>query len=103
MDMPTSDFVRACSLAELQAKGRLVVHDPGGYDGGRVFALDKRCPNMGFCASGGSVFQPSAKFLQKARMTRRLVSARWLPNGSSVWHTPIRNYFRWDGGCLRFD
>ena len=26
MDMPTSDFVRACRLAELQAKGRLAVH-----------------------------------------------------------------------------
>ena len=34
MDMPTSDFVRAFSLAELKAKGRLVLHgrhppDPG--------------------------------------------------------------------------
>ena len=26
MDMPTSDFVRACSLAELKAKGGLVLH-----------------------------------------------------------------------------
>jgi hypothetical protein len=24
--MPTSDFVRACGLAELRAKGRLVLH-----------------------------------------------------------------------------
>ena len=47
-DMPSSDFVRACSLAELQAKGRLVLHGRHApilvvYDGGRVFALDNRC------------------------------------------------------------
>jgi hypothetical protein len=28
MDMPTTDFVRAGSLEELKAKGRLVVHGP---------------------------------------------------------------------------
>ena len=26
MDTPTSDFVHACSLAELKARGRLVLH-----------------------------------------------------------------------------
>src|SRR5829696_1053849 len=60
MDMPTSDFVRACSLTELQAKGRLVLHGRHSpilvvYDGGRVFALDNRCPHMGFPLDRGSV------------------------------------------------
>ena len=60
MDMPTSDFVRAGSLAELKAKGRLVVHGRHPpilvvYDGGRVFALDNRCPHMGFPLDRGSV------------------------------------------------
>ena len=59
-DMPSSDFVRACSLAELQAKGRLVLHGRHSpilvvYDGGRVFALDNRCPHMGFPLDRGSV------------------------------------------------
>jgi nitrite reductase/ring-hydroxylating ferredoxin subunit len=60
MDMPTSDFVRAGSLAELKAKGRLVVHGRHSpilviYHGGRVFALDNRCPHMGFPLDRGSV------------------------------------------------
>ena len=60
MDMPTSEFVRAGSLAELKAKGRLVVrgrHPPTLviYDGGRLFALDNRCPHMGFPLDRGSV------------------------------------------------
>ena len=60
MDMPTSDFVHAGSLAELKAKGRLVVHGRHPpilliYDGGRVFALDNRCPHMGFPLDRGSV------------------------------------------------
>jgi hypothetical protein len=47
MDMQRSDFVRAGSLAELKAKGRLVLHGRHSpilviYDGGRVFALDNR-------------------------------------------------------------
>src|SRR3954468_23691620 len=60
MDMSTSEFVRASSLAELKAKGRLVVrgrHPPTLviYDGGRLFALDNRCPHMGFPLDRGSV------------------------------------------------
>ena len=60
MDMPTSEFVRAGCLAELKAKGRLVVHGRHLpilviYDGGRVFALDNRCPHMGFPLDRGSV------------------------------------------------
>lgn len=55
-----SDFVRAGSLAELEAKGRLVAHGRHSpilviSDGGRVFALDNRCPHMGFPLDRGSV------------------------------------------------
>jgi nitrite reductase/ring-hydroxylating ferredoxin subunit len=60
MDVPTKEFVLAGSLEEFKAKGRLVVH--GGhrpilviYDRGRVFALDNRCPHMGFPLERGSV------------------------------------------------
>src|SRR5246127_3902051 len=60
MDITTSDFVHAGSLDELKAKGRLVVH--GRHrpillveEGGHVFALDNRCPHMGFPLERGSV------------------------------------------------
>jgi nitrite reductase/ring-hydroxylating ferredoxin subunit len=58
--MDTSDFVRAGSLEELKATGRLVVrgrHRPIllVHDRGRVFALDNRCPHMGFPLDRGSV------------------------------------------------
>jgi nitrite reductase/ring-hydroxylating ferredoxin subunit len=60
MDAPNKEFAFAGSLEELKAKGRLVVH--GGhrpilviYDRGRVFALDNRCPHMGFPLERGSV------------------------------------------------
>jgi nitrite reductase/ring-hydroxylating ferredoxin subunit len=60
MDAPSREFVRAGSLEELKSKGRLVLH--GGhrpilvvYDRGRVFALDNRCPHMGFPLERGSV------------------------------------------------
>ena len=60
MDVPSREFVLAGSLEELKAKGRLVLH--GGhrpilvvYDRGRVFALDNRCPHMGFPLDRGSV------------------------------------------------
>ena len=60
MDAPTPEFALAGSLAELRAKGRLVVR--GGhrpilvlYDRGRVSALDNRCPHMGFPLDRGSV------------------------------------------------
>ena len=50
MDTPISGFVRAGSLEELKAKGRLVVHGPHRpilviHDKDRVFALDNRCPH----------------------------------------------------------
>ncbi len=60
MDMQDKDFVRAGSLQELKAKGRLIVHGPHRpilvvHDGGRVSALDNRCPHMGFPLDRGSV------------------------------------------------
>jgi nitrite reductase/ring-hydroxylating ferredoxin subunit len=60
MDAPSKEFALAGSLEELKIKGRLVVR--GGhrpilviYDRGRVFALDNRCPHMGFPLERGSV------------------------------------------------
>jgi nitrite reductase/ring-hydroxylating ferredoxin subunit len=60
MDAPSKELALAGSLEELKIKGRLVVH--GGhrpilviYDRGRVFALDNRCPHMGFPLERGSV------------------------------------------------
>ena len=55
-----AEFVRACTLAELSVKGRLVVHGAHRpilvvHDRGRVFALDNRCPHMGFPLDRGSV------------------------------------------------
>jgi nitrite reductase/ring-hydroxylating ferredoxin subunit len=60
MDVPISDFVRAGTLDELKTLGRRVVrgrHRPVllVYDNGRVFALDNRCPHMGFPLDRGSV------------------------------------------------
>ena len=60
MDVPSREFVLAGSLDELKAKGRLVLHGDHRpilviYDRGRVFALDNRCPHMGFPLERGSV------------------------------------------------
>ena len=60
MDVPTTEFVLAGSLTDLKAKGRFVVHGDHRpilviYDRGRVFALDNRCPHMGFPLERGSV------------------------------------------------
>jgi len=60
MDVPISDFVRAGTLDELKVLGRRVVrgrHRPIllVYDSGRVFALDNRCPHMGFPLDRGSI------------------------------------------------
>src|SRR5437867_6132780 len=60
MDAPSKGFALAGTLEELKIKGQLVVH--GGhrpilviYDRGRVFAVDNRCPHMGFPLERGSV------------------------------------------------
>src|SRR5215471_14712462 len=60
MDALSRDFVLAGSLEELKAKGRFVVHGDHRpilviHDRGRVFALDNRCPHMGFPLERGSV------------------------------------------------
>jgi nitrite reductase/ring-hydroxylating ferredoxin subunit len=60
MDVPSRDFVFAGGFDELRAKGRLVLHGSHRpilviYDRGRVFALDNRCPHMGFPLERGSV------------------------------------------------
>jgi nitrite reductase/ring-hydroxylating ferredoxin subunit len=60
MDAPNKEFALAGSLGELKAKGRLVVHGAHRpihviYDRGRIFALDNRCPHMGFPLERGSV------------------------------------------------
>jgi nitrite reductase/ring-hydroxylating ferredoxin subunit len=54
------DFVHAGSLEDLKARKRLVVH--GRHrpillveEGGQVFALDNRCPHMGFPLDRGSI------------------------------------------------
>ena len=56
----SSEFVRAGTLAELDAKGRLVLrgaHRPILIvsDQGRVYAFDNRCPHMGFPLDRGTV------------------------------------------------
>jgi nitrite reductase/ring-hydroxylating ferredoxin subunit len=60
MDNTTSDFVRAGSLEDLRAKGRLVVHGRHRpvllvQEGEQVFAFDNRCPHMGFPLDRGSI------------------------------------------------
>ena len=60
MDGLNNEFARAGSLEELKAKGRLVVHGDHRpilviHDRGRVFALDNRCPHMGFPLERGTV------------------------------------------------
>jgi nitrite reductase/ring-hydroxylating ferredoxin subunit len=60
MDVPNTEFTLAGTFEELKAKGRLVVHGAHRpilvfYDRGRVFALDNRCPHMGFPLDRGSV------------------------------------------------
>ena len=60
MDVPNTGFTLAGTLEEVKAKGRIVVHGAHRpilvvYDRGRVFALDNRCPHMGFPLDRGSV------------------------------------------------
>ena len=55
-----AEFLRAGTIQELKSKGRLVVR--GGHrpilvveDRGQIFALDNRCPHMGFPLDRGSI------------------------------------------------
>ena len=56
----THVFVRAGTREELKSKGRLLVHGPHRpilvvEEQDRVYALDNRCPHMGFPLDRGSV------------------------------------------------
>jgi nitrite reductase/ring-hydroxylating ferredoxin subunit len=56
----TEPLVRAASLAELRASGRLVVHVDRHTiclfaDGDEVYAVDNRCPHMGFPLHRGTI------------------------------------------------
>ena len=60
INVPNTNFTIAGTLDELKAKGRLVLHGAHRpilvvYDRGRVFALDNRCPHMGFPLDRGSI------------------------------------------------
>src|SRR5438105_12602342 len=60
MDTTTPDFVHAGSLEELKAKRWRVVHGRHRpvllvYEDGHIFAIDNRCPHMGFPLERGSV------------------------------------------------
>jgi nitrite reductase/ring-hydroxylating ferredoxin subunit len=54
------DFIRVAKLEELKAAGKLVVRGARCpllvvYDDGKVFALDNRCPHLGFPLHRGSI------------------------------------------------
>src|SRR5713226_3935910 len=60
MDSVFSGFVRAGGLDELKLKGHLLLHGRHRpillvQEGGRVLALDNRCPHMGFPLDRGSI------------------------------------------------
>src|SRR5437879_12954365 len=56
----TGRWVRAASLAEVREAGNLVTHLEGNTlalfaDADRIFAVDNRCPHMGFPLHRGTV------------------------------------------------
>ena len=56
----STDFIRVATLEELKAAGKIVVRGARCpllvvYDAGKVFALDNRCPHLGFPLHRGSV------------------------------------------------
>ena len=58
--MAECEFIRVCPLEELRGKKIIVASGPHGplvvvHDKGRVFALDNRCPHLGFPLHRGSV------------------------------------------------
>ena len=57
---PSNDFIRVATLEELKAAGMIVVRGASCpllvvYNDGKVFALDNRCPHLGFPLHRGSV------------------------------------------------
>jgi nitrite reductase/ring-hydroxylating ferredoxin subunit len=100
----THEFVRAGTLEELKSKGRLLVHGPHRSilvidEQDRVYALDNRCPHMGFPLDRGSVEDGiltchwhHARFdLASVECSRRLPTFRLQSTGSSKKPTPIPN------------
>ena len=62
----TNDFIRAATLEELKAAGMIVVRGARCplvvvYDDGKVFALDNRCPHLGFPLQGSH--EPDCLFI----------------------------------------
>ena len=60
MKICSENLVYAGTVSELKAKGRLVLHGPHRpvllvCDRDRIFALDNRCPHMGFPLDRGSI------------------------------------------------
>src|SRR5918993_384157 len=60
LDTLSDNFVRAARLDDVRAAGRTSVRVAGHslalfFHGGRVFALDNRCPHMGFPLDRGSL------------------------------------------------
>ena len=60
MSLPSTDFIRVATLEELKTARMLVVRGARYpllvvYDDGKVFALDNRCPHLGFPLHRGSV------------------------------------------------
>jgi len=56
----STDFIRVATLDELKTAGMIVVRGArrplrGVYDDGKVFALDNRCPHLGFPLHRGTV------------------------------------------------
>jgi hypothetical protein len=81
MDAPNREFVLAGSLEELKAKGRLVLHGSHRpilviYDRGRVFALDNRCPHMGFPLERGTQTQWQFRECQPAQPASATLTVR---------------------------
>jgi len=59
-DTSSADFIRVATLEELKTARMLVVRGARYpllviYDDGKVFALDNRCPHLGFPLHRGSV------------------------------------------------
>jgi nitrite reductase/ring-hydroxylating ferredoxin subunit len=110
MDTSVSDFVRAGTLLELKAKGRLVLrgrHRPIllVYENEHVFALDNRCPHMGFPLDRGSIEDGiltchwhHARFDMASGCTFDLwaddvpVCPVEIRNGGEIWVRPVFGY-----------
>lgn len=110
MDTSVSDFVRAGTLEELRAKGRLVLrgcHRPIliVYENEHVFALDNRCPHMGFPLDRGSIEDGiltchwhHARFDMASGCTFDLwaddvpICPVEIRNGGEIWVRPVFGY-----------